>query len=49
MCQAMVDILLDELHSHLYLKSFYCESRWRSYTRGQTERASSSAATKLTA
>ncbi|KAI9057726.1 hypothetical protein FKP32DRAFT_1607095 [Trametes sanguinea] len=25
------DILVDELHSHLYLKSFWCESRWTVY------------------
>ncbi|CDO72995.1 hypothetical protein BN946_scf185007.g49 [Trametes cinnabarina] len=25
------DILIDELHSHLYLKSFWCESRWTVY------------------
>ncbi|KAI0654199.1 Sec8 exocyst complex component-specific domain-containing protein [Cubamyces menziesii] len=25
------DILVDELHSHLYLKSFWCESRWSVY------------------
>ncbi|TFK56605.1 Sec8 exocyst complex component-specific domain-containing protein [Heliocybe sulcata] len=32
---AIRDILIDELHSHLYLKSFWCESRWASYTPGQ--------------
>ncbi|EPQ60468.1 exocyst complex component sec8 [Gloeophyllum trabeum ATCC 11539] len=32
---AIRDILIDELHSHLYLKSFWCESRWTSYTPGQ--------------
>ncbi|KAH9857960.1 Sec8 exocyst complex component-specific domain-containing protein [Lenzites betulinus] len=26
------DILVDELHSHLYLKSFWCESRWTVYS-----------------
>ncbi|KAI8990488.1 Sec8 exocyst complex component-specific domain-containing protein [Trametes punicea] len=25
------DILVDELHNHLYLKSFWCESRWTVY------------------
>ncbi|OCH94713.1 hypothetical protein OBBRIDRAFT_769063 [Obba rivulosa] len=32
---ALRDILIDELHSHLYLKSFWCESRWSVYTPGQ--------------
>ncbi|EJD03693.1 uncharacterized protein FOMMEDRAFT_81678 [Fomitiporia mediterranea MF3/22] len=26
------DILIDELHSHLFLKSFWCENRWAGYT-----------------
>ncbi|KAI0715379.1 Sec8 exocyst complex component-specific domain-containing protein [Earliella scabrosa] len=29
------EILVDELHSHLYLKSFWCESRWAVYTPNQ--------------
>ncbi|KAF5352783.1 hypothetical protein D9756_006065 [Leucocoprinus leucothites] len=28
---ALRDILVDELQSHLYLKSFWCESRWSAY------------------
>ncbi|KAJ3508842.1 hypothetical protein NLJ89_g5535 [Agrocybe chaxingu] len=28
---ALRDILVDELQSHLYLKSFWCESRWAAY------------------
>ncbi|KZT02404.1 uncharacterized protein LAESUDRAFT_730147 [Laetiporus sulphureus 93-53] len=32
---ALKEILIDELHSHLYLKSFWCESRWGVYTPGQ--------------
>lgn len=28
---AIVDILIEELHSHLYLKSPYCEDRWKQY------------------
>ncbi|VDB99571.1 unnamed protein product [Peniophora sp. CBMAI 1063] len=32
---ALRDILLDELHSHLYLKSFWCENRWAPYTPNQ--------------
>lgn len=34
----MLEILIEELHNHLYLKSFYCDVRWKSYTRGQTSR-----------
>jgi len=33
--QALRDILIDELHNHLYLKSFWCENRWTAYTVGQ--------------
>jgi hypothetical protein len=33
--QALRDILIDELHNHLYLKSFWCENRWAVYTVGQ--------------
>ncbi|KAI0936742.1 hypothetical protein AcV5_004806 [Taiwanofungus camphoratus] len=32
---ALREILVDELHSHLYLKSFWCESRWAVYNPGQ--------------
>lgn len=32
---ALRDILVDELQSHLYLKSFWCDSRWSSYVPGQ--------------
>lgn len=32
---ALRDILIDELHNHLYLKSFWCESRWAVYAVGQ--------------
>lgn len=37
---AVYDILVEELHNHLYLKSFYCEGRWKPYTRGQSQRQS---------
>jgi exocyst complex component 4 len=40
--QALRDILVDELQSHLYLKSFWCESRWSSYQLGQQQCKSSS-------
>src|SRR5258708_3256668 len=33
--KALREILVDELHSHLYLKSFWCESRWATYTVNQ--------------
>lgn len=33
--QAMFDILIEELHNHLYLKSFFCDTRWKSYSPGQ--------------
>ncbi|KAH9948198.1 Sec8 exocyst complex component-specific domain-containing protein [Amylocystis lapponica] len=32
---ALREILIDELHGHLYLKSFWCESRWAVYTPNQ--------------
>jgi exocyst complex component 4 len=33
--QALWEILIDELQSHLYLKSFWCDSRWAPYTPNQ--------------
>lgn len=32
---ALREILVDELHNHLYLKSFFCETRWAAYTPNQ--------------
>ncbi|KAI0048336.1 hypothetical protein FA95DRAFT_1558105 [Auriscalpium vulgare] len=32
---ALREILIDELHNHLYLKSFWCETRWSAYTINQ--------------
>ncbi|KAJ7706369.1 Sec8 exocyst complex component-specific domain-containing protein [Mycena rosella] len=32
---ALREILIDELQSHLYLKSFWCESRWAAYSPNQ--------------
>ncbi|KAF8595459.1 hypothetical protein BDV93DRAFT_528628, partial [Ceratobasidium sp. AG-I] len=32
---ALRDILVEELHAHLYLKSFWCETRWSAYKPGQ--------------
>jgi len=31
----LLEILIEELHNHLYLKSFYCDARWKAYARGQ--------------
>ena len=33
--QALREILIDELQNHLYLKSFWCESRWSAYVPNQ--------------
>ncbi|KAK4047934.1 exocyst subunit [Microbotryomycetes sp. JL201] len=33
----LLEMLIEELHNHLYLKSFYCDVRWKSYTRGQSQ------------
>ncbi|KAI9692028.1 MAG: hypothetical protein M1820_009603 [Bogoriella megaspora] len=32
---SLTDILIEELHSHLYLKSPYCENRWKAHTQNQ--------------
>lgn len=32
---ALMDILVEELHEHLYLKSPYCQDRWQSLYKGQ--------------
>ncbi|KAF5384828.1 hypothetical protein D9615_001370 [Tricholomella constricta] len=32
---ALRDILIDELQNHLYLKSFWCETRWAAYVPNQ--------------
>ncbi|KAF1995102.1 hypothetical protein P154DRAFT_526585 [Amniculicola lignicola CBS 123094] len=32
---SLTDILIEELHNHLYLKSPYCEDRWRGYAQNQ--------------
>ncbi|CAG8757762.1 25105_t:CDS:10 [Gigaspora margarita] len=31
------ELLIEELHNHLYLKSSYCDSRWVKYTKDQKE------------
>lgn len=35
--QAMLEILIEELHNHLYLKSYFCDARWRAYSTGQDD------------
>jgi exocyst complex component 4 len=35
LAQLLREILVEELHGHLYVKSFWCESRWATYTPGQ--------------
>lgn len=32
---ALMDILVEELHEHLYLKSPYCQERWQNLTKSQ--------------
>ncbi|KAF3053262.1 hypothetical protein E8E11_006896 [Didymella keratinophila] len=32
---SLTDILIEELHGHLYLKSPYCEDRWKEYAHNQ--------------
>ncbi|OAL02546.1 hypothetical protein IQ06DRAFT_291921 [Phaeosphaeriaceae sp. SRC1lsM3a] len=34
---SLTDILIEELHSHLYLKSPYCEDRWKEYAQNQAK------------
>jgi exocyst complex component 4 len=34
---SLADILLEELHNHLYLKSLYCNDRWKAYSAGQKD------------
>ncbi|WFD27332.1 Xaa-Pro aminopeptidase [Malassezia nana] len=35
--RALLDILIEELQSHLYLKNYWCETRWRAYVPGQDD------------
>ena len=35
---ALREILIEELNSHLYLKTFWCDSRWVAYVPGQQTR-----------
>ncbi|CAO2649431.1 Nn.00g068160.m01.CDS01 [Neocucurbitaria sp. VM-36] len=34
---SLTDILIEELHGHLYLKSPYCEDRWKEYAHNQVK------------
>jgi exocyst complex component 4 len=34
---SLTDILIEELHNHLYLKSPYCEDRWKVYAHNQSK------------
>lgn len=34
---SLTDVLVEELHNHIYLKTFNSETRWRSYVPGQTK------------
>ena len=36
--QTLSEILIEELHNHLYLKTFNSDTRWQAYTPGQTKR-----------
>ncbi|KFY15860.1 hypothetical protein V492_01725 [Pseudogymnoascus sp. VKM F-4246] len=38
---SLTDILIEELHSHLYLKSPYCQDRWKAHVREISNGASS--------
>ncbi|KAI9660809.1 MAG: hypothetical protein M1829_006461 [Trizodia sp. TS-e1964] len=40
---SLTDILLEELHSHLYLKSPYCHGRWKPYSQRQQKGPSADA------
>ncbi|TGZ81091.1 hypothetical protein EX30DRAFT_306899 [Ascodesmis nigricans] len=34
---SLADILVEELHNHLYLKSLYCNDRWKAHSSGQKD------------
>lgn len=36
---ALMDILVEELHEHLYLKSPYCQERWQNLSKSQSYRS----------
>lgn len=45
---SLTDILIEELHSHLYLKSPYCQDRWKAHAKEQSNGASSQGTTDNT-
>ncbi|KAF2488636.1 hypothetical protein BU16DRAFT_586867 [Lophium mytilinum] len=44
---SLTDILIEELHSHLYLKSPYCEDRWKVYSHNQAKAESANGAPNI--
>ena len=36
---SLTDILIEELHNHLYLKSPYCEDRWKRYSKSEQDKS----------
>lgn len=46
---SLTDILIEELHSHLYLKSPYCEDRWKAYAQNQVKGASTDGSSSIDA
>ncbi|KAL9091930.1 MAG: hypothetical protein Q9165_004682 [Trypethelium subeluteriae] len=44
---SLTDILIEELHSHLYLKSPYCENRWKVHTQAQSKGGGSDAPSSI--
>ncbi|KAI5803255.1 Sec8 exocyst complex component-specific domain-containing protein [Geopyxis carbonaria] len=37
---SLADILIEELHNHLYLKSLYCNDRWKAYSSNKRDASS---------
>ncbi|OCK78597.1 hypothetical protein K432DRAFT_427162 [Lepidopterella palustris CBS 459.81] len=44
---SLTDILIEELHSHLYLKSPYCEDRWKPYAHNQAKTRSANGSVSM--
>lgn len=45
--QSLTDILIEELHNHLYLKSPYCENRWKEHASPQVRGVSRESAVPM--
>jgi hypothetical protein len=43
----LTDILIEELHNHLYLKSPYCENRWKEHASQQVRGVSRESAVPM--